>query len=1010
MDQVSRESGDRFDTATWEVLMKIMLSITDYLLKDPNDDPNQLGSKLCPLLLKVLFQIWLRSQSFNDELWKALEKLIYNWRHRMPTIPQWNSVCLGITNRVIRLLYGPNEGTEELIISEYDDSKTTYTMGKEFIYYSWYRMLHLLGDLESIQLPNNYLEAMRGVSTITDCFLAIGTKPSSSPTLAAKPPDGNTILHVVGPFLFESVNSSDQIQSLDRGRAIAFIALSRIFSVKNRSTEFDPLYLSCFYRAMEHGLKRNNYMMAVILNNSLTLFQCEFKGIRMLVPSFFAAIQQVLMPSKALEGISSKIQVLRTSCIRILSSFICLPHYFGSLLFRENESPLSSEPSQLISYNELRTRLNEVFLEGLRTEEDATNRQNLLWIITAYLYENIDFVELENFPHLVITLLLSKLTTNSWSLEDSLQALKILSELGNLYASINKWNQETAPYLVFSLAKFVESCMQEKKGQELPEALITRCFYCMTEWIMNDTKNQWLLSKTETLKCFLEVIEIGITGQRFIPEPKATETPRRKTNVREPEKKPDTPVVKKDAPKGYHPPTEKIREASYFALMNILYHLDNFPTCLGASNISALWNEKEILDAYRLSSNYIKNFIYGNHTLISVIRLPRENGKKTEAIVIMRNEAGRFAWKAGLDYYLTPFVEPACEDKLRSEDAKSKMPLEPEVDEGLLTTLQTFLSEPEKKLQQKMLSFCDRMVSSENNILKGKNYGLSVDISIKRPNPVALDDSLDPTAGRLLLTHLGLLSLSNFDEFLMLQRFNEPDRKFNYLQNYSILDKSRERENLQIGIIYIKKGQQEWEVFENQGGSVEYLTFLQNIGWLINLNNHLGFAGSLDLKTTGSITPYFATYDIEVIFQVATLMPNKDPSTKQVHKTRLINNNKVLISWTEDLDNYRAPTDSAYSCNLVISPLQSGLFHVKVILRGDETSSLPFVGPIVDNMVLSPYVLPTLVRQTALNAARFTKDDRAKPITVRRLMLDDFSQRYKVEQIVSSHFASQFIC
>jgi hypothetical protein len=59
--------------------------------------------------------------------------------------------------------------------------------------------------------------------------------------------------------------------------------------------------------------------------------------------------------------------------------------------------------------------------------------------------------------------------------------------------------------------------------------------------------------------------------------------------------------------------------------------------------------------------------------------------------------------------------------------------------------------------------------------------------------------------------------------------------------------------------------------------------------------------------------------DCEVIFQVSTLMPNKEPSTKvrsifedlivtfalqQIHKTRLVNNNKVLITWCEDLDNY----------------------------------------------------------------------------------------------------------
>lgn len=50
----------------------------------------------------------------------------------------------------------------------------------------------------------------------------------------------------------------------------------------------------------------------------------------------------------------------------------------------------------------------------------------------------------------------------------------------------------------------------------------------------------------------------------------------------------------------------------------------------------------------------------------------------------------------------------------------------------------------------------------------------------------------------------------------------------------------------------------------------------------MNLNDHVGYIGGLDPKVTGTIAPYFANYDLEVIFQVATLMPNKESNTKQV--------------------------------------------------------------------------------------------------------------------------------
>lgn len=61
--------------------------------------------------------------------------------------------------------------------------------------------------------------------------------------------------------------------------------------------------------------------------------------------------------------------------------------------------------------------------------------------------------------------------------------------------------------------------------------------------------------------------------------------------------------------------------------MNILYQIDNFPSQYGPSSLSSLLNEKEIMEYYGLSSNHIHCYIY-HHTLISVIRHPRQKGNK----------------------------------------------------------------------------------------------------------------------------------------------------------------------------------------------------------------------------------------------------------------------------------------------------------------------------------------------------------------------------------------------
>jgi hypothetical protein len=49
-------------------------------------------------------------------LWDSLKELIQGWRYRKSVLEHWCNVIIGLTNRVIRILYGPDEGTDGVII------------------------------------------------------------------------------------------------------------------------------------------------------------------------------------------------------------------------------------------------------------------------------------------------------------------------------------------------------------------------------------------------------------------------------------------------------------------------------------------------------------------------------------------------------------------------------------------------------------------------------------------------------------------------------------------------------------------------------------------------------------------------------------------------------------------------------------------------------------------------------------------------------------------------------
>lgn len=196
--QVTRESR--------EIFLKVILGSFDCLLSRKGTDQD-LSAKTCSDILHTLFQSWLKSHTFNDELWQLFIKAIKGWRHRAQTIFQWNATCLGLLNHVNRLLYGHLEGHAEVYIKS--DITTVISLEPKFSCYAWIRVLHLLGNLEELENPDIYNTALDGILNLVKCFLAVGTQNRH----LKKAPDGNTIFHILGPFLFEAINSYSQSQS-----------------------------------------------------------------------------------------------------------------------------------------------------------------------------------------------------------------------------------------------------------------------------------------------------------------------------------------------------------------------------------------------------------------------------------------------------------------------------------------------------------------------------------------------------------------------------------------------------------------------------------------------------------------------------------------------------------------------------------------------------------------------------------------------------------------------------
>ena len=106
---IGRKIGHILSVETWEIFLKLLIGITDLILRtDAPQSQEPLQRKLCSQLLKVLFELWLLSRTRNPLLWEALKERVRGWTHHMALVLTWKLTCISLTKRSVAILYGPS--------------------------------------------------------------------------------------------------------------------------------------------------------------------------------------------------------------------------------------------------------------------------------------------------------------------------------------------------------------------------------------------------------------------------------------------------------------------------------------------------------------------------------------------------------------------------------------------------------------------------------------------------------------------------------------------------------------------------------------------------------------------------------------------------------------------------------------------------------------------------------------------------------------------------------------
>lgn len=393
------------DESTWNHLLSIFLLMSSSLLKSNSS----LTKEITPLLFKVLFEIWLRSNTRKFDLWKDLNEYSTSWVKNVWFIHHWASVELALTKNVIGLVYGNESKKLKILFKQLPkpfeceaEIVQAITSQEQNIYF-WYQFWELIKK-KTLALPPKDIELckelVKSVASLTDEILNFASTRDSESRIkyeyqennheklndllknfqnihdkyidrqnTVPIPRINAILNIFGTWLFEYANS--EVYYCEKGKAIAVGAISRIYSsdlgpvTRNHSGQLYSMLLKLFKN------ESSQLVIKKLLKHSTSLFSCKIPGIRLLTDR--DNILRLLLSQIKDKKSESK---NRFYCYQILSTFALTLSCTTRL-----------ESVQVVQ---------EILLEGIMNETDSENFKIIVWITCGFILvilEEIDILQ-----------------------------------------------------------------------------------------------------------------------------------------------------------------------------------------------------------------------------------------------------------------------------------------------------------------------------------------------------------------------------------------------------------------------------------------------------------------------------------------------------------------------------------------------------------------------------------------------------------------------------------------
>ncbi|KAI9908380.1 hypothetical protein PsorP6_003777 [Peronosclerospora sorghi] len=724
LDALVKQRGAQLSNSTWDLLIRLILGATDGLLYNLR---NQLGNQLCGQLVRLLFEVFLRSLPQcgpRGELWSLLQKFCRRWIHRTLVIEQWNAVTLGLTRSLMRQIHDRNASKEIEIVWTNSRQPSKFELESPMLAYAWYRLLRVIGHPSAIFDPDVYLAAIKGVSRLADEFARIEKVPRvqwehvlgalnqapnrDSPVFQAvqnrdadsneslctttpkaieqprAPPDVNTILRLLGPWLFDACLTRKPRFAAGRSEALRCLGRLLCHHSHGRSKRVNWAYSIRSLMALQNALLDDDERIAASAvynwSNVFSLYgNHTLRGAGVVAGPFHKAVERVFRAAEHKDTLSTSyskadgrrngvsffvqddqhiggipIVLLRRASIEACSSLLTIHAHVPRSMIKEAEqeivAPSMADIPGLYSSLPKYTSSNVVALlmNAIKNETDPTNQQMMMWIMTVAIQQEAVFwtnglASSRNsqvpFTILLICSIISK--SQKYKAPVLFTAFDCLRHISLVCEELFFHHANSVVHLVNACCDFISNNAQVLRSRTAPfylDSLMAASYQCIIEWIV---AAPLLLNKQQLIGKIITTIVDG--------------------NEQLQSSSPDTTTM-------------AARESAQ-KLVNMLmkHHVSH---TFNAGTHSSGLTEKSVLaqfcdlngatDIYR----HCRFFSVSKNSILTVIEKPATATHSAEAILIMRDSTGRYVWRSKPRYRQGPRPKSVAEFKNFREDAQ----------------------------------------------------------------------------------------------------------------------------------------------------------------------------------------------------------------------------------------------------------------------------------------------------------------------------------------------------